>query len=51
MQNKMLKPNRPPERRARISTGIALLERKVVPPQFDPEQFLSSAGVGKGWSP
>jgi len=31
----------------RLSTGITLLERKVVPPTFDPAEFLASAGVGK----
>ena len=31
----------------RLSTGITLLERKVVPPHFDPADFLASAGVGK----
>ncbi len=31
----------------RLSTGIALLERKIVPAGFDPADFLAHAGVGR----
>lgn len=30
-----------------LSTGITLLERKLVPPKFNPEEFLANAGLGK----
>ena len=31
----------------RLTTGIALLERKAVPASFDPAKFLANAGVGR----
>ena len=31
----------------RLSTGITLLESKIVPARFDPAAFLASAGLGK----
>jgi CRP/FNR family cyclic AMP-dependent transcriptional regulator len=30
-----------------LSTGITLLERKLVPPKFNPAEFLTNAGLGK----
>ena len=32
---------------SRLSTGIALVERKIVPARFDPAEFLAKAGLGK----
>ena len=38
---------RKPTRNDRLSTGIALVERKIVPKRFNPAEFLARSGLGK----